>query len=110
MERVIAGGAGWSVKGEGKWQFLDRQGTLANGITKVRVQDLMRVQAGLYRVKIKGVGPFPLIAAESLPLQVGVTVGGAGAGATGQCSVAGFGETESRPFCRASSHGKVKCR
>jgi hypothetical protein len=82
---VPAGAAvpGWSGSGP-RWKFLDRDGGLASGITKVLVTDRSRRTPGLFQFRVRGKeADFQL---DTTNLELIVILGGNVQGAGGQCA------------------------
>ena len=103
-----AGTPGWKSVARG-WKFGDKNGTLAAGITKVKVSE----QAlGLMKLKVVGrAGDFQI--PDTVPsVRVIVTMGGAAEAAIGQCATVTFNPSGSAPpTCKfLSSADRLKCR
>jgi DNA-binding beta-propeller fold protein YncE len=90
LTRVVPPGAatpGWSAGGT-RWKFLDRDGGLAAGVTKVILKDRSSRTPGLFQFLLRGKDDDFHVASENLELVV--VLGGPTQGAAGQCGTLQF--------------------
>ncbi len=90
-----------------KWTFKDRNGTVADHVTKVVISDLSSRAPGLYKFKVTGRGGDFQVKPGQDPVHVVVVLG-----VSGQCaSVAFNGVNGPAPLCQFATNGKtLNCR
>ncbi len=121
LSRVVPPGApvdrrdpGWTANRKGTtWKFKDRDGTLADGITGVVIQDKTRRTPGLFTFRASGKNADFHIDPAALPLSVVVVLGNGVQTVEDQCASVTFNDADAdRPNCvvRGRSEDRVQCR
>ena len=90
LTRVVPPGAstpGWS-SGSPTWKFLDHDGVLAGGVTKIVLKDRSSRTPGLFEFRLRGKDADFRVATDNLELVV--ILGGPTQGAGGQCGSVSF--------------------
>jgi DNA-binding beta-propeller fold protein YncE len=116
FQRVVTGGAspgsgapGWKVNGQlTRWTFVDHDGTLAAGVTRVLIRNLSARVPGLFRFKVKGKMDNFQVSSGQVPVQMIATLGGPAQVGAGQCATVAFNPSGGpSPACKLSANEAV---
>jgi hypothetical protein len=117
LSRVVPAGApvdrgepGWATnKKNTRWMFKDRDGLVADGITKVIVQDKTARTPGLFTFRATGKNADFRIDPSALPVSVVVVLGNGYQTSNDQCATGTFNDANgAKPNC--SGTDRINCR
>ena len=107
--RADNGEPGWKVNKKGdRWDFKDKDGVLAGGITRVTIIDKSKTFPGLVKVRAKGKGLAMQVAESQIPVELVLVPGGGQQSASAQCATRTFNPPAGeKPRCRLRSNGNT---